>query len=129
MTATRKWTVGAAMVCILILIVGWFLLIAPKRAEVAALDADTQSQLDENSRLETEKAVLEQEFKDLPQKQAELAAIQTKLPETQELPSYIRELQTLGDKAGVTLTSLTPAAAVTVGGGAAVALETAALTP
>ena len=129
MTATRKWSVGAALVAVLILVAGWFLLVSPKRAEVADLEAQTQTQLNENSTLETEKAVLEQQFKELPEKQAQLAAIEEQLPDAVDMPSYIRELQDLANQSNVVLTGMMPAAPVTVGGGDPVTAGTGALTP
>ena len=116
MTDTRKWTLGAVLVSVLILVAGWFLLIAPQRAEVSKLQTETQTQDNANSASETELAVLKQQNKDLPEKQAELAALQTKIPESPDLPTYIREMQDIGRQAGVEFASLTPTAPVTVGG-------------
>ena len=104
------------LVSVLILVAGWFLLIAPQRAEVSTLEAQAQSQDNANSASETELAVLKQQNKDLPEKQAELAALQTKIPESPDLPTYIREMQDIGRQAGVEFTSLAPATPVTVGG-------------
>ncbi len=126
MTDTRKWTLGAALIAVLVLVAGWFLLISPQRAEVADLQAQTEAQENTNSSLDTELAVLKQENKNLPEKQAELAALQTKVPQTAELPTYIREMQEVGRKSGVAFTSLTPTAPVTVGG---VSSEGGALMP
>jgi Tfp pilus assembly protein PilO len=117
MTDTRKWTVGAVLVSVLILIAGWFLLIAPQRAEVTKLQTETQTQDNNNSAAETELAVLKQQNKDLPEKQAELAALETKIPDSADLPTYIREMQDIGRKAGVDFTSLAPTTPVTMGGG------------
>jgi Tfp pilus assembly protein PilO len=116
MTETRKWTLGAVLVAVMILVAGWFLLIAPKRGEVADLEAQAQAQERSNSTLETELAVLKEQNKDLPEKQAELAALRTKIPETPELPTYIREMQDIGRQSGVSFTSLTPTTPVGVGG-------------
>jgi type IV pilus assembly protein PilO len=115
MTETRKWTVGAALVAVLILVAGWFLLVSPKRAEVADLQAQADQQLATNSSLQTELEVLKQQNKDLPEMQSDLAALQTKIPQTAELPTYIREMQDIGKQSGVQFTSLTPAAAVSLG--------------
>ena len=127
MTVTRKWQIGAVLVVALIVIAGWFLLIAPQRASVADLEAQTQSQLDTNSSLETQKALLEQQYKDLPEKQAELAALQTQLPQSPELPSYVRQLQDISKKSGAALVSMTPAAAISMG--APATAEDTALAP
>ena len=128
MTETRKWTLGAVLVAVLILVAGWFLLISPKRADVAELQTQTEAQLDENSSLQTEIAVLKEQNKDLPEKQAELAALQTKIPQAPDLAGYVRELQDLGRQSGVAFTSLTPAAPVSIGDTAA-AVQGAALPP
>ena len=130
MTETRKWTLATTLVAIAILVVGWFLLIAPKRAEVADLQTQTTAQEGANSALETELAVLKQQNKELPEKQAELAALQTKIPQTPELPTYIREMQDIGRQAGVAFTSFTPATPVQLGGAVGTpATATGALTP
>lgn len=115
MTETRKWTLGAVLVAVLILVAGWFLLISPKRADVAELQTQTDAQLDKNSSLQTEITILKEQNKDLPEKQAELAALQTKIPQAPDLAGYVRELQDLGRQSGVAFTSLTPAAPVPIG--------------
>jgi Tfp pilus assembly protein PilO len=116
MTETRKWTAGAALVAVLILVAGWFLLISPKRAEVADLQAQTAAQDDENSALAMERDLLKQQNKELPEKQAELAGLRTQIPRAPELPSYIRQLQDIGKASGVGLSSLTPATPVSLSG-------------
>ncbi len=126
MTDTRKWTLGAVLVAVLIVVAGWFLLISPQRAQVVDLEAQTQAQENTNSSLDTELAVLKEQNKNLPEKQAELAALQTKIPDAPDLPTYIREMQDVGRKSGVAFTSLTPTAPVTVGG---VSSEGGALVP
>lgn len=118
MTETRKWTVGAAVVAVAILVAGWFLLISPKRAEVSDLEAQTAAQEATNSQTQTQLAVLKQQNKDLPEKQAELAALRTKIPLTSQLPTYIREMEDIGNKAGVDFVAMTPAAAVNLGSSA-----------
>lgn len=116
MTETRKWTLGAALIAVLILVAGWFLLISPQRAEVASLQTEAQSQDDANAALATELSVLKQQNKELPEKQAELAVLQTKIPQSPELPTYIREMQDIARQADVDFTSLTPTVPVSMGG-------------
>lgn len=128
MTASRKWTVGTALVALLVLVAGWFLLIAPKRGEVADLQAQADQQMSTNSSLQIQLEQLKQQNKDLPEKQAELAELQTRIPETPDLTGYIRELQDIARQADVGLVSMTPAAAVTLGQPVG-ALGTAGLTP
>ena len=127
MTETRKWTVGAAVVAVAILVAGWFLLISPKRAEVSDLEAQTAAQEATNSQTQTQLAVLKQQNKDLPEKQAELAALRTKIPLTSALPTYIPEMEDIGNKAGVDFVAMTPAPAVNLGASAETAEQS--LTP
>ena len=132
MTDTKKWTFGAALLAVAILVAGWLLLISPKRAEVVDLEAQTATQENANSALETELAVLKQQNKELPEKQAELAALREKIPQVTALPAYIREMQDVGRQSGVAFTSLTPSAPVDMGASAAVPGSTttsSALTP
>jgi Tfp pilus assembly protein PilO len=132
MTATRKWTFGAVALALVFLVSGWFLLVAPKRADVAALQAQADAVVAGNAQKQTDLEVLKQQNKDLPEKQAELAALQTKIPTQADLPSYIREIQSIGDKAGVMLSAMSPAAPLTLGAGAgttAVGGTTTVLTP
>lgn len=116
MSETRKWTLGAALVALAVVAGGWFLLISPQRSTVADLQAQTEAQENTNSSLQTDIEVLKQQNKDLPEKQAELAALRTQIPEVPQLPTYIRELQDLGTKSGVDFTSMTPAAPTELGG-------------
>ena len=126
MTETRKWVAGAVAVALLIVAASWFLLISPKRAEVADLNAQAESQESANSKLQMDLEILKQQNKELPEKQAELAVLKTQIPESAELPSYIREMEELGTESGISFTSLTPAAPTPVG---AVATVDGALPP
>ncbi len=112
MTTTRKWTMGSAVLVLLILVATWFLLVSPKRVEATQLQADTAAQVNENSSLETELAVLREQNKKLPKYQAEVAAIHDQVPQTNALPGYIRQLSTAADRSGVSLDILTPTPAV-----------------
>jgi type IV pilus assembly protein PilO len=114
-TETRKWLLGAVAVAVAVALGGWFLLVAPKRAEVADLQSQTTTQEQSNDQGRTQLEVLKQQNKDLPQKQAELAALREKIPATENLPAYIHELLTIASNSDVTLTDMAPAAAVTVG--------------
>ena len=112
MTTTRKWTIGAAVLAVLILVATWFLLVSPKRGEATQLQADTAAQLNENASLETQLSVLREQNKDLPKYQADLAALYEQVPQTNALPGFVRQLSTAAEKSGVTLDILTPTPAV-----------------
>ena len=115
MTETRKWTFAAIAAALVVALAGWFLLISPKRAEVAEINAATEAQEQTNAQLQTDIEVLQQKNKDLPEKQAELRALQTKIPQSEELASYIRLMQDLAKDSGVKFTTMTPTSPVPVG--------------
>lgn len=110
----QAWVAGAVVVSLLLTVAAWFLLISPQRAEAASVRDQTASVVDSNARLELQIAELKSEFADLPQRQAELAVVKKALPETVQLPTLVRDLDALATSSGVTLMTLTPAAAVPV---------------
>jgi len=107
-TRTRQWTVGTALLVVLMLVAGWFLLISPKRSEAADLQTQTTAQMAQNASLQNQIAVLQSQAKNLPAQQAELAAIRQHLPDNPALPGLVRSLTDAAAKSGVTLVSLAP---------------------
>jgi Tfp pilus assembly protein PilO len=107
-TRTRQWSVGTALLVVLMLVAGWFLLISPKRSEAADLQAQTTAQMAQNASLQNQIAVLQSQAKNLPAQQAELAAIRQHLPDNPALPGLVRSLTDAATKSGVTLVSLAP---------------------
>jgi len=116
MTTSRKWTIGAALLIVVVLVGTWFLLVSPKRGEVSELQAATESQEGKNASLETEVALLKEQNKKLPKYQAELAELRNRIPATEGMPSLIRQLRVAADKSGVDLDALTPQPAVALVG-------------
>jgi Tfp pilus assembly protein PilO len=112
MTDTRKWSALAAVLVVAIFAAGWFLLISPKRGDAAELRQQAVSKAEANSRLQEQITMLQEQQKDLPQQQAALAALRTKIPNNPALPSLIRDLTAAGHKAGVTIDSMAPSVPV-----------------
>ena len=115
MTETRKWALGTAVLVAALLIGSWFLLVSPKKAAAADLTTQTDAQIAANAQLETQISVLKAQSKDLPEMQAKLARLETKIPSDPQLPTLIRQLSEAADQAGVNLVSLTPSAPAVVG--------------
>jgi len=128
MTQTRKWSAGAAVIVVLVLVASWFLLISPKRATAADLQAQTVAQEDANALLTTQIALLQQQAKDLPEQQARLAQLESRIPATPSLSTLIRQLTTAADQAGVDMVSLTPSTPVALGAPSATGLTAGQLT-
>jgi hypothetical protein len=110
MTATksRTWIAGTLVLCLLISVASWFLLIGPKRAEAAELGQQTVDTNASNQQLQARIEQLKLQFAELPQRQAELAAIKQAMPEDPALPTLVRDLDAMATTTGVTLMSLAP---------------------
>ena len=112
MTATksRTWIAGTLVLCLLISVASWFLLIGPERAEAAELEQQTIDTNSSNQQLQARIEQLKLQFAELPQRQAELAAIKQAMPEDPALPTLVRDLDAMATSTGVTLMSLAPGA-------------------
>lgn len=105
---TGRWSLGAALLCLVLLAASWFLLISPRRADAAAVraqavESDTQAGL-----LTAKIDELKAEFADLPKQKAKLKAIKKQLPANATIPAFVRELQSLAAESGVDLISISP---------------------
>lgn len=100
-------TVG---LCLAVLVGGWFLLISPKRAAVAELRGQVDTQESSNDGLRAQVQGLQALQAKLPQQQAALARIQSKVPDEAALPELLRVLNQAAIDSGVKLTGVTPTA-------------------
>lgn len=114
MTATRKWSALAVLLIAAILAASWFLLIAPKRSDAAALRSQKVEQDAANERLRQQLEVLKAQAQDLPKQEAFLAQIRRQLPTNPALPALIRDLSAAAKKSGLSLESLAPSEPVAV---------------
>jgi type IV pilus assembly protein PilO len=108
LTRTRAWVAGTVVLCLLLVVASYFLLIGPKRAEAADLDLQTESTLSSNAALEVRVAELKAQFAELPDREAELAAVRRALPQDAAIPTLVRDLDALAAAQAVTLMSVTP---------------------
>lgn len=107
MTKTRAWIAGAVAVSLLLAVAAWFLLISPQRAEAADSREMTVSAQSQNAQLRSEITRLKAEYAQLPQYEAELAAIQRALPEAQQVDLVTRDLNVHARANNVQLFSVT----------------------
>ncbi|MDP9101916.1 MAG: type 4a pilus biogenesis protein PilO [Actinomycetota bacterium] len=121
MEKLRQYVALTVVLVLAILAAGWFLLVSPERTKAAQINASAASRMAENAGLETQLRVLKQERDDLPKKQAELAAVAAKIPDSRSLPALIRALTTVTASAGVELLTITPGATTLTAPTAAVA--------
>jgi Tfp pilus assembly protein PilO len=103
----RLWAFGAITAAVVLAVLAWMLLIGPQRektvaAEGQTADAEAQSVVEQRK---LNKLKLDYERRDT--FAAELAANRRALPSEAATADLLRELQTAGDQAGVSVTSLT----------------------
>jgi Tfp pilus assembly protein PilO len=118
---TSRWSIGAALLCIVLLAASWFLLISPRRADASTV-RDQATQADNRATLlQTQIAQLKIQFAALPKQRAELKTIKRQLPPGADVSAFVRELQAQAAKAGVSLDSInlgTPSVLQAAGSGA-----------
>jgi Tfp pilus assembly protein PilO len=109
---TTQWSLGAGLLCIVILAASWFMLISPRRATAAdvhdqAVSADSQAIL-----LDAKIAQLKTQFAGLAKQQASLKTIKAQLPPGADIPAFVRVLQSISAQSGAALSSITPGAPI-----------------
>jgi Tfp pilus assembly protein PilO len=109
MQTNRLWPIGAGIVIVAIIALGWFLGISPKLAEAASTAAQALSVETQNTAQEAVIAQLEKDSADLPAREAELAALQREVPLEANAADYITELNTIAVNSGVAITTITTA--------------------
>jgi Tfp pilus assembly protein PilO len=127
----RTWSLGAAVVAVLVLVAGWFLLVSPTKAKITDLRTQTATQQAANTSLQTQINQLKLQNKDLPAQEAALAAIRQHLPATANLQGFVINLTAIAQASGVQLVSVSPGlpTAVTVAAPPVVVTPSAAASP
>ncbi len=106
---TQSVAIAAILVAV-VLAGGWLGLVKPAKTQVNGLKTQAQSQESTNSTLALQLAVLKDLAKKLPQQQAELARIKTKVPDQVQLATLLRQLVVSAKDSGISLTAFTPTA-------------------
>jgi Tfp pilus assembly protein PilO len=112
MSMTRKWSALTAVLVLGILVASWFLLVAPKRSDAAALESQRTQQEADNVTLQQHIKMLQAQQLDLPAQRAKLAEIRREIPDNPALPSMVRAMSKIARQSGVELVELSPSAPV-----------------
>lgn len=118
------WIGGTAVVAVLILLAGWFLLLSPLREDASSVRAEVDTAEQQNDLLELQVATLRSDFEKLPEYKTQLAALRAGVPSTIESSTFMRELDALAQSTGVQIVDLafTPPMEVVPAGAAAPAV-------
>jgi Tfp pilus assembly protein PilO len=108
MTRTRKWSLLTALVVVVVMLAGWFLVVSPTRSSADQAREQAAAQETKNDQLKAQIADLQAKKKNLPQQQAIIAQVQQQIPSNPELPSLIRSISSMATSAGVDVHTLTP---------------------
>lgn len=109
---SQAWILGTAVVAVLILVGTWFLLVSPKQAEIQEANDANEDALFQQDQLRHRLLVLQDQFQDLEEYQADLDVIAAQIPPEPELADYVRSLQSAADQTGVVIVELAPATGV-----------------
>jgi Tfp pilus assembly protein PilO len=90
--------------------IAWFLVVSPRRAEAAQVQAQVLSQQQQNDQSRIAVEQLKAEFVQLPAARAKLAEIRGQMPPTEDVPGLLRMVEGLATAAGVSLLSFSPSA-------------------
>lgn len=102
----RLWLVGGLLAAAVLFAAGWFFVISPQRSQAQSLREQAATAQLNLASLRHRLTDLEQQSANLDQYRAELARDRRALPATPSLAEFLRELQSAGDSARVTVTGL-----------------------
>lgn len=118
MTGNRLSTLGMVVATVAVALLGWFLAISPALTQAGAAESQAQGIVAANNASDASTTALAAEFKTLPAKVKQLAALQAAAPESADLDGFLDQLQNLATANGATITSFTASEAVAYGGSA-----------
>ncbi|GAA1794551.1 type 4a pilus biogenesis protein PilO [Planosporangium flavigriseum] len=117
-SVNRLWVLGGVLGAVALLAVSWFFLIRPQYDRADGLRNETATAQTRTIVLQRRLSELRQQNGNLPQYRAQLEANRKALPAESDLPDFLRDVQSAGDRTGVSVKVLTVGAAtqVTAGG-------------
>jgi hypothetical protein len=108
MSKIRLWAIFTVIAVAAAFGIGYFALISPQKAQVTKLNTSAAAIQQTNDGLRTTVLRFKKDEKDLPAAQARIAQIETRIPGTPAIPSYVRWLVTAAANAHVELISISP---------------------
>jgi Tfp pilus assembly protein PilO len=112
MTKAKSWTLLAVVAVVVVFAAGWFIALSPQKAKVSNLQSQSSTKLQANQQLTGQISLLKKQESQIPAEQAQIAAIQDRLPATPALAAYIRFVTLAASATHVDLVSVAPAAPV-----------------
>ncbi|WP_345761934.1 hypothetical protein [Diaminobutyricibacter sp. McL0608] len=107
MDKNRLWIIGAAIVIVAIVAVGWVVAVQPQLDAVAAADTQRQSVDQTNAASRAALVKLQADFKNIDQVKAKVADLSKSVPTEAAIPAFVDELNALAAANGVTVSGIT----------------------
>jgi Tfp pilus assembly protein PilO len=104
--ARSLWMVGAGVVALLLLLVGWMLLISPQLDAASASRAEEQETIDSTTLLRARVASLAEDHANLATLQSELDTLHTQFPTGLDLTDFVRRLAAMAEASGASVQSV-----------------------
>ncbi|HKT04238.1 MAG TPA: hypothetical protein VJT31_32335 [Rugosimonospora sp.] len=102
----RVWLAGGGAVAVLLLVFTWFFLVSPQHDQAGTLHAQTAAVQDKVTELRRRLTQLRQQNAKLSVYKQQLTTLQAALPSQPGLSAFLRQVQSAGDTAAVTVTNV-----------------------
>ena len=106
----RRWLIATVLACLVIALLGWFLVISPNSGRAAAASEELTQIQDQTASLRQKAASLKKQSEELDAKRNELQTLSEKLPDDAGVAQILNQISSASARAGVTVTSFTPGA-------------------
>jgi Tfp pilus assembly protein PilO len=103
----RVWLFGGLALIAVLIAAGWFLMIGPKYTEASDVRAQAEDSSTQLSTLRTQLSQLKADSANLPDYSALLTTYKNALPTDDDIPTFLRQLQTMGTKLNLGVTAYT----------------------
>ena len=94
-TSSRMWVLGAGLLTVAIVAMGWFLGVAPKLDQADAADQQRADVAAQNVVHQNEVTKIKKQYEQLPQLKSELAVLRSAVPADDDLSTFLGELHEL----------------------------------
>jgi len=112
--SAKGWLVVGALAAVVVMVLGWTMLISPMRDRTSLVQDEVASQQAANATAQDNVARLKKQSAGLSVRRAQLKALATTIPASEQIPTLLRDISAAAKSAGVTLGELTPSSPLLV---------------
>ena len=110
MSKNRLLTLGLSAAIVIVAVFGYILGVSPILAQISAAEQQLSTVTSSNQSTQSRNTVLKSQFSDMASLTAELSKLNVSIPLGADMPVFLREINTLIDKTGVVLGTVTVSA-------------------